>query len=159
VAAARDGGCTRVLAVVSADATEVHRLAGELGVPITPNPTPEEGMFSSVRLGVERALGEKPPSHAMLLFPVDHPLVRPDTVARLLEILGGAPPRAWVQPRWEDRGGHPIALDREGARALLAIPAGHTLRRALDEADLTLVPVPVPDPAVLRNLNTPQDLV
>jgi CTP:molybdopterin cytidylyltransferase MocA len=159
VTAAHDGGCGSIRVVVRPGASDVVALARELGAAITENPTPAEGMFSSVRLGVEHALAGDPVPRGVLLFPVDHPLVRADTVARLFETLATSPARTWVQPRHQDRGGHPIALDREAARALVRITPGRTLRQALDEAGLSGVPLPVADPGVLRNLNTPQDLV
>jgi nicotine blue oxidoreductase len=157
-AAARDGGCERALVVIRPGDPDLVALAARLDLPTVENPTPETGMFGSVRVGLEHALAESPVPDGVLVFPVDHPFVRADTIARLRETLAEAPPGSWVQLRFDDRGGHPIALDREGARALLDVPADRTLRRALDEAGLTGIPLAVRDRGAVRNLNTPEDL-
>src|SRR5213083_1941753 len=95
---------------------------------------------------------------ALLAWPVDLPQVRVTTIERLLEAYrhGGAPA---VLPSFAERRGHPVIWDqrlfpeletsdaatRHGARAVLS---GH-------EAELAIVAVD--DPAVIDDLNTPED--
>ena len=95
---------------------------------------------------------------ALLAWPVDLPQVRVTTIERLLEAYrhSGAPA---VLPSFAERRGQPVIWDqrlfteletsdaatRHGGRAVLS---GH-------EAELTLVAVD--DPAVIDDLNTPED--
>jgi nicotine blue oxidoreductase len=149
VAISRAGGCRNIITVLRPGEIEVHCLADQLGTTILENPVPEEGMFSSVRRGLERVLSDPSPATGFLIYPVDHPFVRPETVQILLTALSRTSSLSWIQP---------IALDPEGARRLLEIPGPETLRNALRAANLDRIPVPVEDPGILRNLNTPQDL-
>jgi hypothetical protein len=55
--------------------------AKELEVEFAINPRWKQGMFSSVRCGLDAALGLRPT--AIMLMPVDHPMVQPITVASL----------------------------------------------------------------------------
>jgi CTP:molybdopterin cytidylyltransferase MocA len=107
-----------------------------------------------------------------LIAPVDHPRVKRETVVRILDVLseqarseqngvrGPEPPESgtWVQPRFDNRGGHPIAIDASGAQALVSVDPSSTLREALDSAGLHHQNVVVGDPHVLENLNAPEDL-
>ena len=52
------------------------------GIRIVENPDYEAGMFSSVRAGVRHL---SPHHRAFFIMPVDIPLVRPQTIGRLLE--------------------------------------------------------------------------
>lgn len=120
------------------------------------NPAPERGMASSVALGFARLLeaphfAEVP---AAFLWPVDHPYVRPETLRALAAALGT---HAVARPRYRERGGHPPLVARSAWPALAAcadVPGG---ARAVI-ATLDTVDVPVDDPGVVRDVDTPADL-
>lgn len=106
-------------------------------------------MFESVLAGV-RALAHDPPAGVFVL-PVDVPAPAPATLARLAKAA------AVAVPRCDGATGHPVRLAWGWVREHL--PAGEPAVRRLDlliEPDAA--PVDVEDDAVLRNLNTPEDL-
>jgi molybdenum cofactor cytidylyltransferase len=123
---------------------------------IVENPEPETGPIASLR-GALRALQPLQPS-AVLVWPVDLPHVRVTTVERILETHRRTRASA-VVPSFAERRGHPVIwgsalfgellespdATREGARAVL--------HRHVKE----VVAVPVDDPAVIDELNTPED--
>jgi molybdenum cofactor cytidylyltransferase len=123
---------------------------------LVPCPLPEPGldMFASLRLGLGRLL-TAPGWDVVVVLPVDHPLVRPSTVRALVEAVHDEV-RA-VRPGYRGKHGHPIALARWVAEAVVTgeLP-GPTLRevlRAIEVAD-----VDVNDPGVSANCNTPERL-
>jgi CTP:molybdopterin cytidylyltransferase MocA len=154
----RKAGCRRIWVTTRADFPRITTLAETCGATPVVNPEPERGMFSSVLLGIEAALAEEPELLHVVIFPVDHPFVRPETVSGLLEILSRGGERRSIQPEYDHRAGHPIVLDRAGAVALLKHPPHTSLREALREAAVTRGLVPGKDPGVLRNCNRPGDL-
>jgi len=95
---------------------------------------------------------------AALAWPVDLPHVRVTTVARLIESFRRAPAPA-VVPTFAERRGHPVvwgaalfdelrtsdAATRHGARAVLQAHVAEITQVAVD------------DPAVIDDLNTPED--
>lgn len=114
---------------------------------------PEDGlaMFDSLRLGLARALDSAGWRVAVVL-PVDHPLVAPATVAAIVTSCSTA-----ALPLHGGKHGHPIALAREVAERIVSrILPGPTLREVLRAAGT--VAVPVSDPAIHANCNTPEAL-
>ncbi len=120
---------------------------------VVPAPLPEPGldMMGSVRHGLARLLAE-PGWETVILLPVDHPLVRPDTVAALA--AAGA---QGAIATWHGRHGHPLALSRAAAERVAGgdLP-GPTLREVLRA--VRAVDVPVDDPGIRANCNTPEAL-
>jgi len=90
VRAVLGGGCDPVFVVVGAHAEVVSRALADLSVQVVPNPGWEEGMASSIRLGVERVANE-PRAEAVLLIPSDLPHASASVVCRLIEAARGRP--------------------------------------------------------------------
>ncbi|HSL17066.1 MAG TPA: NTP transferase domain-containing protein [Methylomirabilota bacterium] len=114
-------------------------------------PRPGLDMFASLRLGLERVLHDEDWRRVAVL-PVDHPLVRPATVAALAAAEGRA-----VIPSFRGKHGHPVVVDRETALGIVSgeLP-GPTLREVLAAAGPSTLPVG--DPGVTANCNTPDAL-
>ena len=64
------------------------------------NPIPEEGLSSSVRIGL-RAL-EDDPLDAAVILPGDQPRVRAEVIERLVTEAGGQPGTPFIVPRYRD---------------------------------------------------------
>jgi len=111
---------------------EVRALvAGEPGVVTVDNPRWEDGMFSSVRVGVARVGAPR-----FFVTPGDLPEVTP-AVARALLIAGGDT----VVPLWRGVAGHPVLLDHTWVDEILSAPPGTTLRAVLATRPRTEVEV------------------
>lgn len=146
---------TRVV-VLGPDAPRIQPVLAGHDCMIVENPEPETGPIASLR-GALRALQPVQPT-AVLVWPVDLPHVRVTTIERLLEAHRRTQ-GSIVLPLVEERRGHPViwgsalfeellqssAASREGARAIL-----HSHAR-------DIVTVPVDDPAVIDQVNTPDD--
>ena len=124
------------------------------------------GMLSSVREGLRAALSAHP--EAVLVAPVDHPAVRPGTVADLGRVLIAAlaacrTPRARARfsyalvPRFRGRRGHPVALSPALARAVAGDSEAVDLSDAIRRHARLVGYLDVSDAGVVRNRNTPSD--
>lgn len=124
------GGCAPVLVVLRERSGPVAAMAGTAGARVVVNPDPSAGPISSLRAGI-RALDEAEEAVDGVAFcPVDHPLVAPDTVERLLRAFRAGDAPAAV-PAHGGRRGHPVFFRRslfselledgleEGARTVL----------------------------------------
>ncbi|RMH17111.1 MAG: nucleotidyltransferase family protein [Gemmatimonadetes bacterium] len=153
VAALREGGCEPVLVglvdPLGPEAAAARRAGAELLAVHDSSPGP----IASLRA----AIAAHPSAPAVAVLPVDHPAVRPATVAALLaeHAASGA---AIVVPEHEGRRGHPAVFDRS-LFAELTDPALQGGARTVVRADPGRVrTVPVDDPGVLLDVDTPQDL-
>jgi CTP:molybdopterin cytidylyltransferase MocA len=116
VASARAAGVAQ--AVVVLGAPHGHAVGAEarrLGLHTVENPCPERGMASSIECGFVWAA--RTTCAGALLWPCDHPLVQPTTVAALIEewndALGrGVTDVAAAVPTVAGRGGHPALMGR-----------------------------------------------
>lgn len=146
---------TRVV-VLGPDAPRIQPvLAGHVCL-IVENPEPETGPIASLR-GALRALQPLQPS-AVLVWPVDLPHVRVATLERVLEAhrLTEAPA---VVPTFGERRGHPVIWGSALFGELLASKAAtrEGARAVLHAHEKEVVSVPVDDPAVIDEVNTPED--
>lgn len=110
VATAREAGLDPIV-VVGPPTGELDEL--DLGaVRRVTNETPQEGLSSSVRLGL-RELELEPSVTAAVILPGDQPRVRPETLAALLAALGETPDMPFVAARHVDDGSpNPVAARR-----------------------------------------------
>ncbi len=113
------------------------------------NPQPEQGMLSSIQCGL---FAIPTSAEGALLWPVDVPLVRPETIENLLS----HDRRQWLVPTFQDRGGHPIWLPTTMFADVQALPASASLRTLRQR--LPPLRVPVSDPDILLDLDTPESL-
>ena len=137
--------------------------AAELEVSFAVNPRWKQGMYSSVRCGLECALENKPT--AVLLMPVDHPAVQPITVASLAGVMLQALAACKrgrdrdhfsyaLIPRFRSQRGHPIALSPALARAVVAERGAENLSEALRRNARMVGYLDVHDRGVVVNRNS-----
>jgi CTP:molybdopterin cytidylyltransferase MocA len=140
--------------VVGHRAEEVQALVPAGGaVRVVTNARYHEGMLTSVHagLGAAEALG----ADALLLHPVDHPLVEPETVDRVLGALAAGAPIA--VPSHDGRRGHPAGFARAAWPALRAAPPERGARAVLADHPDWITHV-AGGPGSVRGVNTPEDL-
>lgn len=114
------------------------------------------GMLSSLQAGLVRAARTHPRATAAVVAPVDVPRFVPATVVALLEGYRrqGAP---IVVPQHRGHHGHPVLFGHEVWPELLSPHPGRGARAVVDAHRDELLAVPVDDPWVLRDADTPRD--
>lgn len=116
---------------------------------------PGAPMFQSIIAGLV-ALQTAPPP-AVFILPIDVPVPQPDTWHALRRDRSNP-----TAPSHNGRGGHPIRLPwpfiADHVLPLARDPERCASARLDRIADPFLVVIPVPDPAVTININTPDDL-
>lgn len=124
------------------------------GIPgFRPMPLPGHGldMLGSLRWGLRHLISDSEWT-AVIMLPVDHPLVSLDSIVRLAEVEAPV-----VIPTFAGKHGHPIRLDREIAENIAREKiSGATVREVLGA--IGAVDVEVDDPGVVANCNTPKAL-
>lgn len=152
VALAEAAGCAPIVAVSGA----IRLTPDDLG------PAEEvwhegwpQGQMSSLR----RGLGALPPGRGVLLLTVDRPHLRRDTAVALAAAAREAPTAIW-QPLHEGRRGHPLVYPADLIPLLVALPLATSPRELLARPEISARRrfLPTADPAVLDNIDRPEDL-
>jgi molybdenum cofactor cytidylyltransferase len=146
-------GVDRVIAVVGHDAARVLRESAlPASVIVVVNEGGTAGMLGSVVAGLEAASGDG--AEAVLVHPVDHPLVEEATIDAVLAALhGGA--RIAV-PSHGGRRGHPGGFARAAWDALRSAPPSEGARFVLASHPDWIVHV-AGGPGCLAGVDTPDD--
>lgn len=112
----------------------------------------QDGQLASVKAGVEAAFEEG--ADVLLIHPVDMPALRASTLKSLMKGLGDS--LEAVRPEFEGAPGYPIILSRATAERLRdkEVSGDTSLEGAV--RGLQVRRVPVKDPGVVVNINTPE---
>ncbi|HWE47748.1 MAG TPA: nucleotidyltransferase family protein [Caulobacteraceae bacterium] len=123
-------------------------------VTVVENRNPEDGLASSLRLGLE---AQPPASLAVLIALADMPLVKAQTLQTLIEAW--RPDCAAVVPIWKAMRGNPVLADlRWAVRIADQLAGDQGLGAALNGLEDGLIKVEVDDRGVLFDVDTPDDL-
>lgn len=151
VSTLRNGGCDPVLVVVAEGERELADEATSAGARVLMNPAPGEGPVTSLRIAIDALRGSV---DGLVYLPVDHPLVRPGTVARLLGAARTSDALLTL-PTHGGKRGHPALFSAplfpELRDPALEGGARTVVHRHLSDALL----VEVDDPGVLMDIDTP----
>jgi CTP:molybdopterin cytidylyltransferase MocA len=146
-------GVERIVVVTGKRADEVAACAMEAGAVAVHNPAFEQGMYTSVLTGV-RALG--PGADGFFMLPADIPLVRRETVARLMDEFQRLH-SAVLYPRFNGERGHPPLIGSEVVPAILAHDGSGGLRAVLDGFEADARDLDVADFGTVHDLDHPED--
>jgi CTP:molybdopterin cytidylyltransferase MocA len=151
-----EGGCAEVVAVVGA-AEPAFRAAVErdrLPVRLVRNPDPSRGQLSSLHQALDDLAPRAP--RAVMMAPVDLPLVTPETVRAVIEAWNrsGAP---IVRPSRGGRHGHPVLFDARVLTELRAADLSVGARAVVRAHASESLDVEVDDAGAFEDIDTPED--
>jgi len=141
-----------IVAVVRPEAGALARLLRAEGCEVVPCERAAEGMGASLACGAQAA-GE---AGGYLVALADMPFIRASSIAAVRDALAAG--AGFAVPFFRARRGHPVGI-AGGFRAELECLQGDEGARALLQAHPErVVKVPVGDPGVIRDIDTPGDL-
>jgi len=145
-----------VVIVAGNNEATVAPVAYAHGAFVVVNPDPSRGQFSSLQVGLREVLNRG--RDAAIITLVDRPPAAMITVQTLREAFETAEQKIWaVVPEYGQKHGHPYVTGREMMERFLREPTTGNARdvehRYLDHIQY----LPVSDPFVVLNINTPED--
>jgi molybdenum cofactor cytidylyltransferase len=117
------------------------------------NPAPEEGIASSIRVGLERFPGE---TEVIAIALADLPLVREATLGLLLRAFAETG-SAIVYPEYLGRQGHPVLWAPPLVEELRRLEGDLGAKSLIERHRARALAVPVDDPGVCLDIDTPAD--
>ncbi len=152
--ACRALGLTRRIVVLGPDRDLILRNTDLSGETVVRNPDPASGPLRSVQLAIRQILDH--PVEAVLVWHVDRPHVSIATAQALIDRFRDRGPGI-VVPAYEGRRGHPVLFARAVFEELLAAPPAIGARPVVRADPDRVATVPVNDPAVCEDIDTPED--
>ena len=148
------GGCEDILVVLNSEDPEPARLASSAGARVVRGAGEDSEQIDSLRAG----LGElAPAAEAVVVLPVDHPLVMAETVAALVRVyLQSQAPI--VRATHRGKRGHPVLFSRACFAELLEGKAAEGARSVVRRYRDVSRDVEVNDRGVVADIDTPADL-
>ncbi len=144
------------IVVAGENADKILPIVNAAGAYLVLNPHPEQGQFSSLRIGLREVLNRG--RDAAILTLVDRPGADRNTVARLKQEFLDSAPDVWaIVPQFQGRHGHPFIAGREMIEVFLRAPADATARDVEHAHQAHIRYVDVDDPLVVWNVDTPED--
>ncbi len=145
----------QVFAVVRPEAKALADLFRKEGCRLVECGNAAQGMGASLACAV-RAASEAAPADGYLVALADMPFIRSSTIAAVRDALvAGAP---LVAPYFRARRGHPVGLAATFRKELEALEGDEGARKIIAAHEKDLRKIPVGDPGVLRDIDTPGDL-
>jgi molybdenum cofactor cytidylyltransferase len=143
----------RVVAVVRPGSGELTEALKAEGCEVVIYEDAAEGMGASLACAA-RAAGE---ARGYVVALGDMPFLRRTSIAAVREALEkGA---ALAAPYFRARRGHPVGIAGSFYRDLLALRGDEGAKRVLAANEGRLVKIPIGDPGVIRDIDTPEDLL
>jgi molybdenum cofactor cytidylyltransferase len=155
--ALRTGGIEHVLVVIGPHVPDLGPLATAAGADVLTLAEATADMRSTVEHGL-RWIEERyhpEPNDPWLLVPADHPVLDPGLVRQV--VVAGTVERPIVVPVHDGRRGHPTRFAWRHAAAIRELPPGQGINALLRDRAHEVNELPVADPAVLSDLDTPDD--
>ena len=112
----------------------------------------EQGMGESLACAV-RAVGD---AGGFLIALADMPFIRPSTIVAVRDALAAGAPL--VAPYFRARRGHPVGISASFRAELEKLKGDQGAKKLLAGHEAALIKVPVGDPGVIRDIDTPADL-
>ena len=112
-------------------------------------------MLASLRWGMQKILSEQENPDGWLIWPVDHPTVKPDTI-RILASVFETNSNSVIIPRYQSKNGHPIIVP--GFLCIPDKPEPLGLKGIIMQSGFPVKYVNVDDVGILFNFNTPEDV-
>lgn len=145
-----------VVVVAGANESALAPVVYANGASIITNPDPSRGQFSSLQVGLHEVLNHG--RDAAVITLIDRPPVSQATIDVLRSAFESAPPIIWsVVPEFSGHHGHPFIAGRELIETFLREPATGSARDVEHRHQENIQYVPVNDPFVALNVNTPED--
>ncbi|MGH7506460.1 MAG: nucleotidyltransferase family protein [Longimicrobiales bacterium] len=148
----RDAGCRTVFTVIATGDDEADACAIAAGAIVVRNPDPDSQPIDSVRAGLQATAD----AEAVLILPVDLPLVQVDTVRQLIALARERRPQLAV-PVSDGEPGHPLLMARPLFDDVLANDLPDGLHTLLADHAADVLRVAVHDPGIHADIDTPSE--
>ncbi|MGM0442146.1 MAG: nucleotidyltransferase family protein [Elusimicrobiota bacterium] len=151
----KGAGIRDIYLVLGARAGYIKENLNTSGLNIIINKSWPEGQLSSLKAALKKI---KNKYRGLMMFLIDHPQVKQETVDALLGAFEKNPEKDIFIPSYKMSAGHPVIWSRSVFDALLDAPLNQGARVVTKNPEFKKEWVNVDDPYIKQDIDTPQDL-
>lgn len=155
IEAARGAGIGSIIVVTGHERSQIEEVLRKADVTEAYNADYKDGMFTSIRTGLAKALELDAPSGSMkgvLLMPVDCPLISIQVLRRIMDAAGNN----FAVPTYEGKKGHPLFIPKELMEDILAYDGEGGLKAVTDRYWDRMDRIPVNEEGCIMDMDTPE---
>jgi CTP:molybdopterin cytidylyltransferase MocA len=159
IAAIRKAGIERILVVANGQVPELAAVARSAGAAVLTLPHETPDMRATVEFGLKwiEQTWSPGPEDCWLLVPADHPAIEAGVIRELLAAESAHPEVSIFMPKYDGRRGHPTLIRWPHVSGIRHHPAGEGLNRYFRLQADQVCEMPVSNPGVLIDIDTPED--
>ncbi len=147
-----DAGLTDIIVVLGHEAERIRdSFHGAHPVRFVYNEQYHSGMFTSIQAGTAAMDRE---TTAFLMMPADCPMVRPETVKKIIR-AHEMPGASIVRPTFSGKGGHPTLFSMRYREEIMEGDFPQGMRSLMQKHQEEVLSLPVDDEAILWDMDTP----
>jgi molybdenum cofactor cytidylyltransferase len=147
----RTAGIQNIVLVAGTHYEEIRK--NVKGITVVFNAEHSLGQFSSLQTGLRQIPKQ---TEFVMVWPVDLPLVRKETIASLVAAAEIKKDPITV-PIYHTRKGHPVIYSAETITKILSMEPAHTAKELFEVFEGRIALTDVDDPAVLIDIDTPEE--
>ena len=149
----RTAGIAETVIVTGHRHDEIERHLAGRGISFVKNERyAQTDMFDSVKTGLAYLRGR---CDRLFVLPADIPLVRPFSIEAMLSAMQSSD---IVKPYFKGKSGHPLLIHAGCIPKILAYGGDNGLKGALESVGFGIHALPLPDPGILMDADTPETL-
>jgi molybdenum cofactor cytidylyltransferase len=149
----QESGIEDIMVVVGRDASQIRNVLRDTTATIIDNPEYEQGMLTSVRVGI-RSLSND--AESCLICLGDQPAIQPEIVKAIIK-KGEVIESRIIVPRYRNRRGHPLYIPRSYWSKILTSYDETGLRGLLIEFKESVIEICVEESWILDDMDYPED--
>ncbi len=144
-----------VVVVLGHEKERIREQVDFSGVQVVENPNYKSGQTSSFQSALEAM---DPGTEAFLNLPVDHPLVTGKEIDALIQAYRNRQDSSKIFiPTFEGQEGRPVLFEISLRQEILALDPDEPVNGIIEKFRNLLVHVPVDNPYILKDMDTPED--
>ncbi len=151
--AAHFSSLSPLILVLGPESTVILKAVNTRSALVVINPTPHGGYGSSLQTGL-RALYQ--PCEAAMFLLGDQPLLRTDTIEKLITAFCKEPER-WIAPSWRGQRGTPVITPASWFDKIFALDGDTGPREHLKDPSANLKLIKVEDQGVVLDIDSPEE--
>lgn len=149
----------KIFVITGTFSEELRPYIGKFGAYELYNPKPDQGMSSSVKVGLNSFFSDPIQDAAIFIHPADIPLIQSSDLTRMIEVFEKTG-SSIIIPTFKGRRGHPLLISSTIIEEVVKITdENQGMRGYLDDNHEKILYIPLSNEGILKDIDKPEDIM